>query len=526
VSGKVDKAILTNLAALTSKYGSAGVAKIQSAVTALVAADLARGLATELIFLDDAAAMNALSAPAVSNPNDPEQNKDAVDGVYKALAPDYLMILGSRDVVPHQDLQNPLYDASSDTDPDKIAFGDIPYASEAPYSQNPGDFIGPARVVGRLPDLTGGKDPAYLVSLLETASSYKSFDAAQYHSYFGISAEIWQKSTALSVTHTFGSSSDLKLVPPENDQWPAALLGRVAHFINCHGAETSAQFYGQPSSGAEQYPVALDAAYIDGKIVEGTVVAAECCYGGELFAPSDLNGQAGISNTYLSNKAYGFWGSTTIAYGPADSNGQADLICQYFMDSVLRGASLGRAALEARQNFVQNASPTDPSDLKTLAQFNLYGDPAVTPVAVAATPATSLSKGITASDASIVAERVERQDRRKSLFRTGINLAASEPRAQRSTTRAIRSVEAGLRSGAKDLGITPTKILSFDVVQPRKLQLAFPKSLRARKVPRDRFHVVFGESRVTRLKGLVRLVAMVAKEVDGQVASIVRIESR
>jgi len=35
-------------------------------------------------------------------------------------------------------------------------------------------------------------------------------------------------------------------------------------------------------------------------------------------------GQAGICSTYLADGAYGCCGSTTIAYGPSEGNGQAD----------------------------------------------------------------------------------------------------------------------------------------------------------------------------------------------------------
>ena len=525
---RVDKAILTNIAALTAKYGNAGVGKIDKTLDALVASDKAKGLETTIIALDDAAAMRKLAAPRVTDSKDPEQNKKAVDGVFKALAPDYLLLLGATDVIPHQDLQNPMYDPSSDADPDQMAYGDLPYACESPYSQQPQDFFGPTRVVGRLPDLKGGTDPGYLLGLLETAQSYKTFPASQYLDYFGISAEIWQKSSSLSVTHVFGASAGLNTVPPGSDQWSAAALSKMMHFINCHGADVSPQFYGQPASGKRVYPVALDAAYLDGKVAEGTVVAAECCYGGELYDPAPLSLHTGICNTYLGNKAYGFFGSTTIAYGPAASNGQADLICQYFLQSVLRGASLGRAALQARQNFVRAASPPDPSDIKTLAQFNLYGDPSITPIPVPS-PVTevapkSLAKGV----AFMRAERVEREDRRKALFRVGVNLAATEPRARRTKVKPKKSVETALRSRARDFGMTPGAILSFDVIHPKTLS-PLPKQMRVQKTSENRFHVVFGaqEGAETKEKGtVVQVSAMIAKEVAGEVVSVSKIESR
>jgi hypothetical protein len=51
----------------------------------------------------------------------------------------------------------------------------------------------------------------------------------------------------------------------------------------------------------------------------------------------------------LKNKALAFVGSSTIAYGPADGQGLADLITQDFIKGVLNGASTGRAFLEAQQ---------------------------------------------------------------------------------------------------------------------------------------------------------------------------------
>ena len=84
------------------------------------------------------------------------------------------------------------------------------------------------------------------------------------------------------------------------------------------------------------------------------MVAAECCYGAELYDPE--GGPIGICAAYLAKGAIGFLGSTTIAYGPADSNGSADLLCRFFLESVLEGASLGRALLEARQRFAKEAA--------------------------------------------------------------------------------------------------------------------------------------------------------------------------
>lgn len=163
-----DKVIVTHRAALTAKYGQAGIKAIQAALAALVEADKERGLTARIVYLDDAPAMKKLGAPTLVNHKDRRGAKQAIDGVYKSLKPDYLLIVGAADVIPHQDLTNPAFEAGDDDD--EFAFGDIPYACDEPYSRDPAKFVGPTRVVGRLPDLTGAGEPSHLIALLKTAA--------------------------------------------------------------------------------------------------------------------------------------------------------------------------------------------------------------------------------------------------------------------------------------------------------------------------------------------------------------------
>jgi len=532
---KVDKVIVTNLAALKAKYGLAGSQKVQAAVQELITSDQRRGLVTRLYLLDDGKSMKQVNAPQVTKATDPKQNKDVIDALCRALAPDYLMILGAIDVVPHQDLENPMY---SPDDPDRFAFGDLPYACEARYSRRPQDFFGPTRVVGRLPDMTGARDPLYLINLVNFAAKYKNIDASTYRSYFGISAEIWKDSSVLSVTSTFGDGADLKTVPPSKDKWPPPFLGRLAHFINCHGAPHDSRFFGQPASGAQDYPVALDAGYLNLKVTEGTVIAAECCYGAQLFDPALNQGQSGISNTYLANKSYGFFGSTTIAYGPEDANDSADLICQYFLQSVLRGASLGRAALEARQEFVHTASMSSPQNVKTIAQFNLYADPSLTPIkpphGIAALP-----KGISVQAAADL--RVARAERRRDLFGRGIALAKSQPIIHRFTGKVTDSVLLALGKKAAEYGIVLDRTLTFDVKEPL-VSKSMPLGLFAKEVFPNRVHVIFHSGPATQGKtvskrkvakaessnvpAVMQTVALIVKEANGTIVSAKKIFSK
>jgi hypothetical protein len=520
-----DKIIVTNLAALKKKYGSAGVSKIRAAIRALIAADKARGLQTRLLALDHKTDMKKVKGTAVTNPTNARQNKFAIDAVFTAIRPDYLLILGAIDVVPHQNLNNPVFGSD---DPDTFAYGDLAYACEQSYNQQADKFIGPTRVVGRLPDITNAKDPSYLIGLINTAAKWKARTREDYSDYFAISADEWHKSTALSVQRLFGSSKNLKLCPPSGPKWTAALLNRRIHFINCHGGQTDPQFYGQKGNN---YPIAHEASWIDGKINEGTVAAMECCYGGELYDPLLLsNRQVGICNTYLAGKAYGYFGSSTIAYGPAEGNGSADLLCQYFLRRVLAGASLGRAALEARQEFAQAGPDLDPIDVKTLAQFSLFGDPSITPIAAPA-PHMAVTREKTTA-ARFAAAPIARAERRRQLLTKGLTISNTQPVARRATRTSIGArLSKILRRLAAKANIAKPKMLSFRIESAGRPTVGaqMQKTFAAAHLQLPKataYHVAIGRSKRTSDAPVVQITAVIAKEFDGKIVSYRELHSR
>ena len=141
-----DKLIVSNRSALKAKYGSAGLAAVQAAVRVLIASDKKRGLRSRLVFIDDATAMKKFGGAAVVVASSPKQAKLAIDALCRAADPDYLMILGAPDVVPQQDLANPLFKPADD--PDVSVWGDLPYACASAYSRDIAAFKGPTRVVG------------------------------------------------------------------------------------------------------------------------------------------------------------------------------------------------------------------------------------------------------------------------------------------------------------------------------------------------------------------------------------------
>lgn len=496
-----DKIIVSNKSALAAKYGAAGLATINKALKDLIAADAARGFRDRLVFLDDAAAMKTFGGAAVTNAGNPRQNKEAIDAIFRNANPEYLLIVGAPDVVPHQDMSSPAYDPPDD--PDRYAYGDLPYACDAPYSRDIARFKGPTRVVGRLPDLTGAKEPSHLVALIRHAEEYQARDATEYAAYFGLSTHSWRESTKESLFNIFGNSGALLIAPTKGPKHPPAAIGKLAHFINCHGALADHRFYGEKGNAT---PLSLTSDTIAKKIKPGTVAAVECCYGAELYDSVTLDRPLPVCQQYLAHGAHGYFGSSTIAYGPAAGNGAADLITQYFLLAVIGGASLGRAALVARQQYVEQVGELDPIDLKTLAQFILLGDPSIHPVK-SANP-TAVPLGIAADEA----KRLDRLARRTKLRAEGAKLEATKPTASRKARggRRTPTVNRALANIAEAAGIIGKKAFTaFDVKTPRAA-----KALASKAAPiASRYYVaVYKPERVNSLS-----VAAVAKEVDGRI---------
>jgi hypothetical protein len=519
------KLIVTNCSRLRKKY--ADFPKVKAAINALIAADKARGIDARLVDVSDAATMQKIGAKAVTQPKSPKQNKIAIDAIWNSVTPppDYLMILGAVDVIPHQDLANPMFGGD---DEDEHAWGDLPYACDAPYSTAIEDFVAPSRVIGRLPDLDGAKDSSHLRSLLRNAANWVPMKATDYNSYFALSAKTWIKSTRLSVKKTFGSQAGVFVSPADGPQWTSDQLAPLSHFINCHGDDGRSQFYGENPAGKPRFPVAHETIRVRNNIAAGTVAAVECCYGAQLYKPSaSIDPEHGICQEYLAGNAYGFFGSTTIAYGPAEGNGSADIICAAFLQHVLSGSSIGLAALQARQDFIKACKVMDPADLKTLGQFNLLGDPSIHPVQSAKTKLAKPSKNMLAAARPAIALDGAHGERRETLRENAPKIAARTSTCGRRV--ADEAMDERARNAVAALGLRPTSVKTFAATTPAASakSLGLAAKISAKTGPKQRLCVVTARHRDDEEephRGFV--VAMMREEHDGSMTMVRKLFSK
>ncbi|MDT4909571.1 MAG: hypothetical protein QOI69_2812 [Pseudonocardiales bacterium] len=375
----VIKVVLTHRGAAKAKYGAGGWAKIRQAVTQLAKADKSRGITTRFFAVDSANDATRVGATKIDSPGDSAAIKATIDHIYSAWSPAYLVLLGGPELLSPVTLSNPLWTGNPDDDPDQFVPSDLPYACDAPFSSSPADYRGATRVVGRIPDLIGLADPAVLLTQLAAATVADALIRPHPAPIFAVTAKVWRGSTQLSIGKLPDVSGAVHISPTEGPVWTKSALAAPLHFINCHGSEFDPIWYGQLSPNNWDLPHAVEAARLPGMVAPGTVVAAECCYGTAHWPPAAANGQASVGLSYLLAGAAGVFGASTVAYGPPSANEYADVLCRLFLEEVLGGASLGRAALSARQRFVQGQTYLDPTDLKTLGQFDLLGDPSLQP---------------------------------------------------------------------------------------------------------------------------------------------------
>ncbi len=467
---KTDKLVITVGAALSSKYGT-DYRELISMLKTAAAADTKRGLNTQIVFLDERASFGGLKIKPINPKKATEKDyKNIIDNFYRLLNPDYIVLFGAVDIIPQQKLNNLLYNV--DGDDDRWIPSDLPYACNEPYSRDPNKFCSPVRVVGRIADINGVRDMDLMRTMINNTSAFKTKTKETYQGYFGVSADPWKQSTEKSLEVAFGGNAHCKLVPPAGPSWKKLQLKPLSHFFNCHGALSTPTWYGQKGNN---YPEALNSINLMGEVGKNTVVAAECCYGAQLYKPakSELPDSMPICNAYFKNGAIAFLGSSTIAYGPATTNDQADLLTQYFFMHILSGASTGRALLEARQKYILNHGPDlSPTDLKTIGQFYLLGDPSIQLV-TDQKEVQRKSLGIIQNKPSLDDSRKER---RKYLLSKGTALGGFVNRIEKGKKSSNRSTAAPVKKVLNSFALKESIGKTFTIMQNSQNKKTFRNS--------------------------------------------------
>ena len=314
-----------------------------------------RGVAYAYLDLDQFPGANGSSVSSVV---------DALRKVVNVARPKYLFILGSEDVVDVIRWEDPTSD-------DKNVPSDLCYSTldtNSPCNGQRYDFDEVVRV-GRLPTFPDETADEF-TSYFENATLY-SGRLGETEPY-GLSALVWEDE---SIDELGAISSKLVDVsPPVDKDSVGQRIGDDVNlmFFNLHGSNGDEYWYGQkerdyPKAFSPQVLADRDGAYMLG---------VEACYGARFLG--GLGPDDSILLTALQNKCLAFLGSSRIAYGASHPEGScADIVIGTFIEGLADGQSAGDAHCEGLKRLFEDNDAPDDSEIKTLAEFALYGDPSV-----------------------------------------------------------------------------------------------------------------------------------------------------
>lgn len=269
----------------------------------------------------------------------------------------YLFILGSNTVIPSIVWSN--YASDCEHDPDISS--DFPYSTldiQNPFEGQFYDFDEYLRV-GRLPNVDFENYFSNLKSACGKINQIKTF---------GLSAEVWTEETK-DIYSEIKAGPNVYDSPDVNLQNVISVIPDETNLMlfNLHGSSQTRFWYGQR---LQEYPEAIEPSSFN-NISNPYFLAVEACYGAAYEGRAESDS---VLLTSLSGKCISFLGSSRIAFGkPYPAGSCADVICGEYLKNLKSNLSAGDSLSKAQAELLQDEC--SPNEIKTLAEFSLYGDP-------------------------------------------------------------------------------------------------------------------------------------------------------
>ena len=339
--------IYTNLSLLAEKLNTS-ISSLTSVIENFIKSASNRGIGYTLKDVSD----------SFSTVGSVENHIRIIKSTVQELKPKYLFILGSSNVIPSIIWENKASDCGSDAD----VSSDLPYATldtTSPFEGQEYDFEDTLRV-GRLPNIDFEN---YFANLNEGCGKIDTI------STFAESAEVWVEETIDIYSH-IKSGPNVHTSPEHTTETTKSTISSSGNsnlfLFNLHGSNQTEYWYGQRGGS---YPEAVAPDTFDG-LEKPYFLAVEACYGA---AYEDREIDKSILLSSLSGKCISFLGSSRIAFGTPRAPGScADVICGEYLKNLKSGMTVGDALEKARRELMKES---DAEEIKTLAEFSLYGDP-------------------------------------------------------------------------------------------------------------------------------------------------------
>lgn len=297
-------------------------------------------------------------------------NSCSIENVINALSkicavdkPKYVFILGNENVIQVAEWKN------ESGDSDATVTSDLAYQTlnlTSPWDGHNYVFNEVLRV-GRLPSYNGeslDKFTSYFTNAMNSKMSFSNLQA------YGLSAKVWKNESDYEFKNLSPSVTDSSPIVSKD-----TVEGRISHdanllLFNLHGSEQTKYWYGQEG---DSYPEAFEPKCID-TIRKPFFLGVEACYGARYIG--NLNEQESIVVKAMQSGCIGLLGSSKIAYGTSNPPGScADFVIGEFLKQIKNGVAAGDAHVLGIQRLCRETKDIDDAEIKTIAEFSLYGDP-------------------------------------------------------------------------------------------------------------------------------------------------------
>ena len=309
--------------------------------------------------------------------------------------PEYLFIIGGEDIIPVPMMKNCMPNSARELVPTDILYG-FNVTLFSPEEVDINSLISSKQFyyVGRLPL---GQDATFdqLQDYLDRASGYMEKGIPVQIAY-AQSDPHW-KTVSMKVMSDVNNSGLLPAI-----QAPSSVLYEkvfLSPYVTCETIDktfnsySNLYYFNMHGSRNPDTPEFLGEAMEEKKFYEGidpktissakydNIVVTEACFGGKYIG---LPTNRSMLLSSMSNSTMLYLGSSVTAYGTIDRSLEkgteicsADIIAKEFIYGLMEGYSAGESVFKARRTLYKDNMGSIISNLLTIYEFSLYGDPAL-----------------------------------------------------------------------------------------------------------------------------------------------------
>jgi len=362
--------VVTNLTALESKYGETNCQKIKEDIIKLEMTYEAEGYNTGIFYVDKELNVNEWEYARII--------RNEIYNQYNMRDIANIVLIGNNDIIPFFLIENPV---SHIMDKDEVVYSDMIYGCLD--NGDLFDFV-PQVSVGRIPDSQGNELNVFSLSLKRAIEQREALIDFTKDNFFGVYAEKfdWAIEPILRPLDRLNqclisppTSIDNIVIPQKDIQWM---------IFDIHGSDITQYWYGD-SKDTNSYPKVISPDIIqEMKDLNNSIVFALPCYGGFIFNKTSTSSnalaliRAGVNELIASSMIVWFGLiESDLLYG--------NRLAQQFLLNRHQCKTIGKYLMDIKRTYLEeianNAEREGESyvylSLKTLLEFNLYGDPSM-----------------------------------------------------------------------------------------------------------------------------------------------------